>query len=82
MSDYMRSQATGIMGYSFLVAFANDGTLDKDEVAFIKSLALEDGKVDEDEILVLREIFSRVSEHQVSAETWTEIQQFREEFGI
>ena len=43
------SSARSLTGYSFLVAFANDGTLDENEVKFFEKIALEDGKVDEEE---------------------------------
>jgi tellurite resistance protein len=80
------SQAGGegdaIMRYSFLVAFANDGTVDADELAFIKRLALRDGIVDAREREVLSQIFSRVSEAGAGPEVWREIQEFKREHGI
>ncbi len=71
-----------IMQYSFLVAFANDGTIDADELAFIQRLALEDGVVDEDERHVLGRIFSRVGPDMVTPEVWAEIRSFCDRFGI
>jgi tellurite resistance protein len=70
------------MRYSFLVAFANDGTIDADELAFIKRLALRDGVVDDEERTVLTRIFSRLSEDKVAAPVWREIQEFKREFRI
>ncbi len=80
MSEEKRSAANSIKSYSFLIAFANDGTLDTSEVEFMKGLALEDGIIDEKEKGVLRQIFSRINENMVTVDTWTEITNFRKEF--
>ncbi len=76
------SKASQIAGYSFLVAFANDGTLDQAELERFKELALSDGVVDDEERLVLGKVFARVSEDKVSTEIWAEIQAFRTKHGI
>lgn len=70
------------MRYSFLVAFANDGTVDADELAFIKRLALRDGVIDEHERSVLSQVFSRVSEQSAAPEVWKDIQDFKREHQI
>ena len=71
-----------IVEYSFLHVFANDRTIDADELAFLEKLALEDGVVDDDEKRVLHNIFSRVSEQTVSPEVWREICRFKRAYGI
>jgi tellurite resistance protein len=76
------SNASKIAGYSFLVAFANDGTLDATELARFEELALSDGIVDDEEKLVLRKVFARVAEDRVTPEVWDEIQAFRAKHGI
>ena len=76
------SNASKIAGYSFLVAFANDGTMDRAELERFKELALSDGVVDDEEKLVLRKVFARVSEEKVGPEIWAEIQRFRANHGI
>ncbi len=76
------SERDAIMRYSFLVAFANDGTIDADELAFIKRLALRDGVVDDGEREVLSRIFARVSEDRAEPAVWQEIQAFKREFRI
>ncbi|MBL6752607.1 MAG: hypothetical protein ISP90_19000 [Nevskia sp.] len=76
------SERDAIMRYSFLVAFANDGTIDGDELAFIKRLALRDGVVDDGERDVLSRIFARVSQAGVAPEVWQELQAFKQEHGI
>lgn len=75
-------KAKQIMSYSFLVAFANDGTLDKGEVEFMEKLALKDGVVDEEEKKVFRHIFSRVEKATVAEDTWQEICRFRKDYDI
>jgi tellurite resistance protein len=76
------SQSDAIMRYSFLVAFANDGTIDADELAFIERLALRDGVVDDEERAVLSQIFGRLSEDKLAAPVWAEIQDFKRRFRI
>ena len=57
----MTSNANAIMQYSFLYVFANDGTIDGQELAMLEKLALEDGTVDAQERDILSRIFSRVT---------------------
>lgn len=49
--------------------FANDGTLDSGEVRRLVSLAMRDGVMDDDEKRVLKNIFSKVSDSELSHET-------------
>ena len=77
-----RSKAKELAGYSFLVVFANDYTIDEDELHFMEKLALEDNKVDEEEKKVLRNIFSRVSDEELAASVLKEIKAFREKYDI
>lgn len=76
------SRSKEIIGYSFLVVFANDKTIDEAELDMLKKLALEDRQVDEAEKEVLRTIFSRVSEETVSEKVWHEITEFRTKYGV
>ncbi|MCG8584452.1 MAG: hypothetical protein MI757_07055 [Pirellulales bacterium] len=76
------SGAKKIAGYAFLVAFANDDTIDQAELEMIKRIALEDRKVDDDEKHVLRNIFSAVCEDTVDPKVWREITEFREKYDI
>ncbi len=82
MSKDNDSQANEIMNFAFLVAFANDGTLDDWEIKFMKDLALKDGVIDEAEKAVFRKIFWRLTEDKVSAEAWIEMKKFRAEYDI
>ena len=76
------SRAREIMNYSFLVAFANDGTIDEGELGFIKRLALKDGVIDEQEKEVLTRIFDRLDADSMSPTVRDEIEKFREEFDF
>lgn len=70
------------MRYSFLRVFANDGTIDAKELAFMERLALEDERVDDAERKVLSGIFSRVNEDTVEPNVWAEIVRFKEKYDI
>ena len=76
------SKASEIAGYSFLVVFANDGTLDQAELDRFKELALSDGIVDDEEKLVLAKVFGRLDKEKVSPGIWSEIEEFRAKYGI
>lgn len=62
--------------------FTDDGTLDAREVNSLMSLALRDGKVDEDEKRVLRNIFSKVTQGEVSVDTWKIMQEVKQKYSI
>ena len=76
------SRAREIMNYSFLVAFADDGTIDEGELAFIKRLALKDGVLDEKEKEVLGRIFGKLNEDSLSTTVRNEIANFRQEYDF
>ena len=76
------SNANAIMQYSFLIAFANDGTIDSGELAMFERLALEDGTVDAQEREMLSRIFARVSRKSVAEDVWAEICRFKAEHQI
>jgi len=77
-----KSGAKQLMGYSFLVVFANDDTISEGELHMLEKIALEDKKIDEDEKRVLRKIFSRVTKEQLADAVWDEMTRFREKYGI
>jgi len=78
----LHSKADEIARYSFLVVFANDSIIDANELHFMKKLALEDKVVDENEKMVLRNIFSRVADVDLAAEVVEEIKEFRQRYDI
>jgi arsenate reductase len=75
----IQSNARALVGYSFLVVFGNDDSIDAAELAMLKKLALEDGYIDDEEKKVLKNIFSRVDKDRLTDTVWQEIQRFREE---
>jgi uncharacterized membrane protein YebE (DUF533 family) len=76
MTD-VSSNWNAIMQYSFIRIFANDGTIDADELAMLERLAMADGMVDDRERNVLAGIFSKVTADKVSADVWASIEQFK-----
>ncbi|MGH7892423.1 MAG: hypothetical protein ACREN0_09155 [Thermodesulfobacteriota bacterium] len=76
------SGAKRLMGYAFLVVFANDDTISAGELQMLEKIALEDHVIDEDEKRILRTIFSRVTKDQLADAVWNEISKFREDNGI
>lgn len=76
------SKAGHILGYSFLVVFANDGIIDAEEFEMMKQLALADKVVVDDERNVLRHIFERPNPAEMSLEVRSEIRAFREKYNI
>lgn len=71
------SNWNAIMQYSFIRIFANDGTIDADELAMLERLAMADGLMDDRERNVLTTIFSRVNPEVVSDEVRDGIEQFK-----
>lgn len=70
------------LAYSSIKCFTDDGTLDVNELNFLLGMALRDNNIDEDEKRVLNSIFNKVSESQVSRQTWARMQAIREEYSI
>ncbi len=76
------SQAKQLTGYSFLVVFANDDTIDEGELKMLERIALKDHKVDDQEREVLKGIFSRISKEKVTDAVWGEIESFKHQHEI
>lgn len=74
--------AKRIEAYSFLVAFARNGTLSANELAFIERLALEDGDIDDEERQILHNIFARVPVEGTAPEVLEEIARFKARWQI
>lgn len=62
--------------------FTDDGTLSQEEVRRLLGLALRDGVVDDEEKRVLNNIFNKVTQGEVAAETWAIMQEARAKHGI
>lgn len=70
------------LAYSSIPVFADDGTLDMEELNFLMGIALRDQQIDADEKRVLGSIFSKVKEGDVSPKVWERIQAIRQKHGI
>ncbi len=77
-----RSGWNAIMQYSFLRVFANDGVLDREELAMLERIALSDGFVDDRERGVLAKIFERAARAGLDETIRDEIAAFRARHGI
>jgi len=71
------SNWNAIMQYSFIRIFANDGTIDANELAMLERLAMADGLMDDRERNVLASIFSRINMDTISADVLESIDQFK-----
>ena len=76
------SKAREIVNYAFLVALADDGLIDDGELTYIKSLALADGALDEDERTALRRVLSLVEEKNLSPVAQAEFRRFRSQHAL
>ena len=76
------SRAKELAGYSFLVVFANDSTIDESELHFMEKLALEDNQIDDEEREVLKNIFDRVRDEDLTAKVLEEVKSFRQKYDI
>jgi hypothetical protein len=70
------------LAYASLAVFADDGTLDMNELKSLLDIALRDGIISDKEKDILRNIFNRVMEPNVTAEAWDRIQLVRKQHGI
>ena len=70
------------LAYSSIPVFADDGTLDLEELNFLLGLALKDGEVDDDEKRVLRNIFKQVAESEVTPKVWARINEIKQKYEL
>jgi len=71
-------QLKDLVGYSFLVAFANDHVFDAKELMILEALASASGRVDQAEALALRRLLDRLEQQDLAMSIRLEIDQFRE----
>lgn len=76
------SRAADLIGYSFLVMFANDGVIDADELHFLEHLALADDEIDDAEREALRGIFARVDPERLAPALRQELADFRRRYAV
>ncbi|PCJ53272.1 MAG: hypothetical protein COA73_15460 [Candidatus Hydrogenedentota bacterium] len=70
------------LAYASLAMFADDGTLDIDELNMLLDVALRDGVITDGEKEVLRGVFNRILEPDVTADVWQRMQEARQLHGI
>jgi hypothetical protein len=70
------------LAYSAIPVFADDGTLDMEELNFLLGIALKDGQIDEDEKRVLQNVFKQVEEHEVTPKVWARINEIKKKYSI
>ncbi len=70
------------LAYATLVMFADDGKLGRDELKTLLEIALRDGSMTDREREILRGLFNRLREEDVSADTWRQLQSIREDYSI
>lgn len=70
------------LAYSSIPVFADDGTLDFEELNFLLGTALKDGQIDDDEKRVLGNIFSQINQQDVTEKVWTRIAEVKKKYGI
>ncbi len=70
------------LAYSSIPVFADDGTLDLEELNFLLGIALQDGKIDDDEKRVLGNIFNQVGKQDVTGKVWKRITEVKKKYEI
>ncbi len=70
------------IAYNAIPVFANDGTIDMEELNFLLGLALKDGEIDDDEKRVLGRIFGKVGIDEVEPRVWEKITAVRKKYNI
>ena len=75
-------QHTIELAYASLAFLADDGELDMDELNTLLDIALRDGTISLGEKEILRGLFNRITEPDVTAEVWKRIQEVRTLHGI
>lgn len=78
----LKSNCKDLTSYGFLVAFANDETINKAELHMLERIALGDGIVDDKEKQVLRNLFARINPEHLSKKVEAEIRRFRADYDI
>ncbi len=70
------------LAHASLVLWAEDGTLDAQELDTLLNIALRDGVISDSEKDVLRSVFNRVHEEDVNGEVWAKIQDIRKQHSV
>lgn len=74
----VQPQVKELIGYSFLIGFANDHVFNAKELMTLEALAGANGQVDGSQALALRALLDRLEEQDLPMSIRLEIDQFRE----
>lgn len=77
-----QTQVKELIGYSFLIGFANDHVFDAKELMTLEALAGANGQVDGAQALALRALLDRLEGQDLPMSVRLEIDQFRENNNI
>jgi hypothetical protein len=70
------------LAYASLAIYADDGTIDEGDLTTLLHVATRDGKISDREKEILRALFNRIQEEDVSGEVWDHIQRTRKQHAI
>ena len=70
------------LAYASLAIYADDGTVDEGDLTTLLQVATRDGKISDSEKEILRALFNRIQEEDVSGDVWDHIQQVRKQHAI
>ncbi len=70
------------LAYSSIRIFADDGTVDLEELNFLLGVALRDDQIDDDEKRVLGRIFEHAEKTKLSLAARARIKEVRRKYGI
>ncbi len=82
VSDSKPSSSYLELAYSSIRVFADDGTIDMNELNFLLGVALRDEQIDEDEKRVLGNIFKQAEKSDLSTAVRIRIQELRRKYSI
>jgi hypothetical protein len=69
------------LSFRSIQCFANDGTLDANELGKLIELAERDGVIDQNEIRVLRNIVAKIKPHEVDAAMKQKLQELSDKIN-
>lgn len=70
------------LAYSAIRIFANDGTVDTEELNFLLGIAMRDEQIDDEEKRVLGNIFKQAEKTNLSRAAQARIKEIRRKFSI
>ena len=73
---------TNEMIFRTIHCFSDDGKLDVHELDAIVKIALQDGKVDDEEKAVLKNIICNLTSKDLDIELWTRVEQLIEHYEL